>query len=1376
MGSTVRALPLHQPGTQVSQATLGWGGCPARRVGGGEQAPNVSAMSLWTPRERVLRQPDLRGLVVPRQTGQTLTADEVDYDDLVMHRAWRTYEPNRPAEVRYFMYQLSQRDVDSEAYQGFYKAVRFLRVTRVPRYLRQLDAGSGAVYSQQRKLLTGLREQQVLFINMIAKSPKLPLVFAYGVQAVGASVEEAQAECDRSYAVLQYLVEGVYQQLQYAPITAEEAELLVRYQQQWRHIAVARGRPNPLGATGGVDSYLDGNRTDPESSMGMLDGFIRGMGDKSFMMNLITVPIAPGQISGVWNNLARKLSDVRSEQSGSRGVSAGFALPLAMGSGLTDTHGASHQAGHSSGTGDSHTTSHSDTVGVSHGTTHTDSTSVSQSQGTSEGLSQSHSLSQGDSVTQGLSESHGTSASSNVGQGVTHGSGTTQGVGVSHGEGISQGTGTSQGVSSSQSLGQSASQGNSWSSSVSNSLSAAQSRSDSIMNSFSKSVSQNFSLNHGLSDSASRGLSSQTGTSTGNNGSFGVPELFGGGASMGANQSQGQSATQGVGSSHGLGTGLTTGGSQGQSAGSSLGSTMSQGYGMSSSAGGNTTSGISATNSVGQSLTQSAQLTQSSQLTQSQQLSQSDQLSVAQSMGRAVGVNDGVGINANMGHNTGQSAGVTQSMGSNTSVSASQGQSVAQSATQSASASDGVSQAVSAQSAYSNAYVSALSKAASQSTSIGVVPNLGIMMSRNTYDEGKRVVGDLIEAQMNRYIEGIEAGAFMYQLFLVCEDELTLTGASGLLKSSFWGPGDNGKLPQPFHVTDRFEGDERDRLLAHAAAFTSYRRREPSMELVEPYLYSTYLTPSEGAAMTQPPTTEGLGLLAVHDSMPVFAMPYDRADRDIYLGHIINGERGIVSNQGYGLDLDELVHTLVAGTTGSGKTTLLRRMILEAVQSSKEVVDVDVASGSAARRQVPAGALVLDWARSFRGLAALVPQDRFAFYSISKPELGRFRYNPLALPDDGMNPVEWANNLSDLFMVAFGLGEVARSIFYEKLAELYSANRLEPYVLRPEVVDEDGIIRRAAIELPAVDPSTLPAGAVVADPSGLAVANVYSCPALSRLVSLEHIGVLVAAAIEHQATREGKALGGNNMQDRLQTVWRRIMAFAPGGALSGLFAADERLDEPRALRVQDLVDPARGLVTVVEADGLDLANRKFVLGAVLQSVYRYGVHNGEGVFDQGGKGPGTFIVMEEAHELFGSQGDGEDRDAAATRVAIYESMFRRARAYGLKLVAAVQNPADVPNAILGNVGCVVSHQVVTEADKRVVGSLFNWISSPVGGQIRELRYLGEQPIGHCILRLKAREHFLEAAPVHIAVDPPDFPRIDDAYLVRLAAARGRSGQ
>ena len=254
-------------------------------------------MSLWTPRGRVLHRPDGRGLVVPRLSGEPL-GDEVDYDDLRIHHSWRVYEPDRPDEVRYLMYQLSQRDLGSPVWAGYFKAVRFLRVTRVPRYLRQVNtSASGTVFDHQRKLLAGLREQDVVFLNLIANGPDTPMIFAYGVQAIGNTPEQAQTLADRSYSVLRALLDGVYQQLEYQPLRVDEAEALVRYQSQWRQIAMARGRPKPLGADGGVDSWLDGNRTDVENTQNMLETFIRGMSDRNFLLSLVTVPISPAEMS-----------------------------------------------------------------------------------------------------------------------------------------------------------------------------------------------------------------------------------------------------------------------------------------------------------------------------------------------------------------------------------------------------------------------------------------------------------------------------------------------------------------------------------------------------------------------------------------------------------------------------------------------------------------------------------------------------------------------------------------------------------------------------------------------------------------------------------------------------------------------------------------------------------------------------------------------------------------------------------------------------------------------------------------------------------------------------------------------------------------------
>jgi DNA helicase HerA-like ATPase len=1316
-------------------------------------------MSIFTPSARILARPDLRGITTPHQSGVPLSEGEIDYDDLVIHRAWREFEHDRPGEVRYFMYHLSQRDVGAEVYQPFYKAVRFLRVTRVPRYLRELqNSNAGTIFAHHRKVLAGLRERDVLFINLVAKSPKTPLIFAYGVQAVGATPEAAQAAADESYTVLQYLIEGVYQQLEYAPLTLDEGEALVRYQNEWRNIAMARGRPKPLGADAGIDAWLDGNRTDVSSTQNMLESFVRGMGERSFVMNMITVPVSPFEMTLAWRNMARRLSDVRSEQSGSRSVNAGVALPLAMSSTIGDTHGSSHTTGQAIGSGSSSGVSQADTVGSSQGVALSEGQTIGSSVARTEGASLT------DSVNQSVSGSQTVGVTDSVGQsqGLSYTDGIT--VGRSLGQSESLGQSFSQSETLGQSVGTSTSFGENISQSAGQSVSASQGASLTQTDGWNSSSALGMSQAIGLNSGINQGISGQSGSSTGSGISGG---LLGFGGRFSLDQSNSFGTT--FGNTDGLSNTLTSSGTNTFGQSSSLANSLNQSF----------TQGQSIGQSYGQSLTQGQSFGQSHAVGQSSGQSYGVGQTATNSMGTTSSESQSQGLSAGRGLST--AAGLGESAGSSRgfSVSASDtvGQSQATSAsttvnrTDSVSSTSGTAQALMANQAASDSYVAALTRSAQNGTSLGVVPNVGISFGRNIFNEGKRVLGDMLEAQMNRYIEGVESGAFLYQLFLVCPDRETLAGASGLLKSSFWGPGsDQQRLPQPFHVVADFENDERDRLLTHAAAWTSYRKREYSTELIEPYEFSTYLTPSEGAAMTYPPSSEGIGLIAQTDSMPVFAMPFNRSDRDVYLGHIINGERARVSNQRYGLDLEEINHMLVSGMTGSGKTTFLQRFLFEATRATKQVVDVDIANpGGTTVQTYPAGGLVLDWAQSFRGLAATVPADRFQLFSASRPELGQFRFNLLALPDEQMNPVEWANTVSDLFMVSFGLGEFARSIFYEHVAELYAANRLEDYVLRPAVVDADGVVLRPADILPAIDQASLPAGAVMAGPAG-DVANVHTYPALSRLVSLEHLATLVAHKVEELATPEGARLYGQQMRDRIQTVWRRVMAFAPGGPLASMCAADPSLTERRSLQVTDLVDPDRGLVTVIEADGLDMTNRRLILGGVLMSLFRYGYTNGPGTFDHGGKGPGTFVLLEEAHELFGSQGDGEDRESAATRVAIYESLFRRARQLGLRLIAAVQNPSDVPIAISSNVGAVVALQTTSERDKEAVAALFNWING-VGQQFREIRYLGEMAIGHCVIRLRSREHFLEAAPVHVAVDAPELPPVTDAHLATLAQRR-----
>lgn len=1335
------------------------------------------ALTVPGTNRRVLRRPDLRGIQGPAAiSGAPLSVDGEDHGDLIVHRAWRGYSSdelvgNEPA-VKYFMFEFSQRSPDEAGYWHGFKAVRLLRLTRVPRYLRQGSAqgGPGLVFDQMRDVLVGLREQGTLFIQVIANAPDLGMVFAYGVQGVGETPELAQQAADVAYSVLRFQLDGTFQQLEYAPLSRSQGEALARYQQQWDEVAVARGRPIPAG--GSVSAALfDGNRTDIESTANQLESVLRGLADSSFMMSLITVPVAPVQMSAAWRNLTDTLSRFRSDQQGSRSVSFGVALPFSAGASQGDSHGNTHTSGATEGAGDSvgHATSATDSVSHTDGTSQTDSATAGVTH--TESASETHGVatSVGESYTEGVT--HGQSMSLGDSTGQNFGASSSEQVSAGQSQGLTQGQSISEtsGISEGQSLASGQSVGTSWS------ASQGQSIGSSVTHSLGNSQSLGESLNQSTSWSGNLGesLSGQEGFSSGSGINGGVPGIIGGNSSGGSSQYSGWGLSQG----QTLGNSLTGGSTSTTGVSETLANALNQGFSTTEGVGTSQGQSLTATNSVGQS--HSVGVGQSLSASESQSVSHSQGVGTSQGLSRAQSLTQGQSLaNAQtQGQTVAASESASTSRGVSVAESQTVGRSVGTSSADTVGRSVGETHSAGANSsrALSDAYAVAMSRSAQQSGSLGVVPNIGVAFSKATFDEAKRKIGDMLAVQVERYERGIRGGAFLYQLILQCPDRETLVGAEGLMKSAFWG--DQGEhVPAPFHTVDTFDqapdrhADEARRLLAHARVWTSYRRREPVMDLIEPFMYSSFVTADELACLSHPPTAESIGLLAVHDSMPVFAMPADRANRSLYLGRLWSGERGRVSQQRYGIDPDELTHVGIFGKTGSGKTTTTERLVTGLVSHRKtHTPRATLDNPNPQPEELRGSVLIIDWLDRWRQLASITEPERFRLYSVRNAELGAFRWNLLAIPSGKIPVAEWVGQLADTLAGALGVGEVGRSLIFEFAYDLYSANRLRPFELRPAVVDENtGEILRPAVQLPAIDRSELPAEAITVGPDG-ELANCFTYPELSRLVSIQHLALMVLARSELLATPDGGRLYGTSARDRVQSLFRRVQPYLPGGTFDEVVACDPSLADRKCLTIEDLIDPASGRVTVIEADGLDGAGRRLILGSVMLALYRHGLANGQGCFDQDGAGPGLWVVIEEAHEVIGTGGnDDDDQRAVQQRVSLYEQLFRRSRATGMHLLVVAQNPSELPAAVRSNLSAVLVHQLDEEVDRRVVANLMNWSNAVVGGHIREMRFIGELPVGSFIGRLSAKTSFLEAAPVMVQADPAPTQRVTDTELAQHA--------
>lgn len=704
-------------------------------------------------------------------------------DDFRLIDSWAEYKDGKNEAERtlnYLCYEIEVINPETGDVQHLYKALKFLRIRRLPRDAKQ----STALMDMHEQVLSAIYENQYNFVTVIANiiSPvPLGLLYLYGVQGVARDLEEAKRKADLDYVGLCAVLQGTYRVLHFQTIQAQETEWLREKLYSMDYLTMTRGIPFASKTGENIGSKgLGGKNLNPDSQ-GTLEEFIAGMVDYEYVIEVLTTPVFMKTLTAWQTQTQLDMTNWNSQLQGTKSISANLSIPMmymantgtsqGWSQGYTDAESVSYSTGESftTGYGESIGQSLSQTfgqtfgesighsTGVSQGTSVTESvgtsstlgssigssestslgTTIGKSLGVSESVSSSfgtsHSVGTNEGLSQSTSESLG--SSHNFGSSISKGQSLGQSVGVSQTNGISQGQTVSHGASvgTSQNIGENTSHSSSvgtsdsigWSSSQGSSMSNGGSTSSSTGSSHTSTEGTNQGGNTSTSDSGSH--------ASGTNDSFGFNKNNSTGASLGAsalvNGSVNNSAGNGQSESYGTsdtwsnGWGSSTGTSFGTSNSESNGTSSSVGAGTSWSNGTSSSYGQSGSHGTNESFSVSGGVSQSEGVNQTLNNSESFNVGSSQSIGNSVtnsltnSLTNGYSESAGTSHSVGSTSGFSTGSSISDGVTQSSSKSTGQTATNSESISQSQSQSTSQSLSESVGTSQSKSVGTSQSTS-----------------------------------------------------------------------------------------------------------------------------------------------------------------------------------------------------------------------------------------------------------------------------------------------------------------------------------------------------------------------------------------------------------------------------------------------------------------------------------------------------------------------------------------------------------------------------------------------------------------------------------------------------------------------------------
>ncbi|MFR1888482.1 MAG: serine-rich protein [Anaerostipes caccae] len=1218
--------------------------------------------------------------------------NETPEDDFRIIDSWAEYEEGSkdPTErpLSYLCYELEAVDPQTGMSYRFYKALKFVRVIRLPKGAKQ----SEAFMDMHSQILSAMYSNNCNFITVIAnviKPVPLGLLYLYGIQGVSTSLKKAKEIAHNNFAGLIGSLQGTYRVLELEIIKAQETEWLREKMYGMEHMTMVRGIPKA--SKGGEDAGnkgFGGKNLNPDSQ-GTLEELITGMSDYEYVLEILSTPVYLETLKN-WNRKTQEdMTNWYSQLQGQTSLSMNISIPMMYMANASQSQGyskaytdadtvsytqnESYTINHGQSVGESLSQSLGESYGKTHGSTVTDSVSqshsisngvnlgksfgqtlgvnqgsnlgVSQNVGENAGLSQGASVNHSDSQNASFSEgqSQGTSYNLSQGQNVnsSHGIGTNHSVGYGTNESYtvgtneSFGTNESYGTNSSRSHSNSSSTGtnNGWSSNLGLSHNSGVSNGTSTNHSRGTSDSVNAGLNIGiLSVGGSEGTNESygTGTTEGYNSSNGLS--FTGGISGGTSHTTGVSDGYTTGNSHTTGTshtvgisnGLSKGFSQNESFGASENYTVSNGKSLNQSWGANTGTSQSISNGKGISDGWGSNVNMSTGNSYSSGLSQG--LSSGQSASQNAATNYGKSFSETLGVTTGRSVGESQSESYSQSISNGYGRTFSQNIGTSQGQGYGTSRGESQ--SVSNGTTGAISNG--MSSSMGFGPSIGYNKSYQWLDQTVQDILELLQFQNERIKRAIRNGAFYTYVYIACSSLDALSTAQAVAKSTWQN---DFALTSPLQVLNLSE-EEQQHLLYHFSAFSADTTRENFFGVNE-YKYTTILLPEEFVAYTHLPRISEGGVFSDVNDIPKFAVP-SGLKGEIYMGTVLSAERFTLKNGyktpfDYRLDEDELMHGFFTGASRSGKTVAAMRFVAELSRVRRKK------TGKRLR------IICMDPKQDWRTLARFIEPERFRFYSLGNMLFRPIKINPCKIPR-GVQPQYWIDGLIDIYCRAYGLLERGKQMMGEVFYELY---------------EEAGVFKACEHE-----------------------DWMERVPELSRYVTFKAANVRMK---KHKADAEDPTNPscriGNDTRDAYARLLDRLQAFNRPYSIESTLYGDED-----GMGIDELIGNNDDVV-VLESKGLENTFKNFIFGIITSGFYKFALahENGYLAEDQ----YETVLVIEEANEVLtgnDNAGTGGGQAFGLSGQSEFEQILDQAAGYGLFIFSITQKIADMPSSIIANSG------------------------------------------------------------------------------------------